>query len=87
MRWPEADLKPRGRVFPSRAPDRLQRWTRRRDDALFDPIRSGQFATADKAAWMASGTRSVGGTIQGIASKLDYLQGLGVTTIWINPPW
>ncbi|MBX9670434.1 MAG: hypothetical protein K2X93_22730 [Candidatus Obscuribacterales bacterium] len=25
--------------------------------------------------------------IKGIASKLDYLQELGVSGLWINPPW
>ncbi len=28
-----------------------------------------------------------GGTLRGIQTKLDYLQGLGVTTLWLNPPW
>ena len=92
-----ADLKPRGRVFPSPAtwrdqtmyqllPDRFsdgQEATR----PMFDPAHPEQFRAGDKAAWMAAGTRFNGGTIKGIKSKLDYLQGLGVTTLWINPPW
>ncbi|RMD71737.1 MAG: alpha-amylase, partial [Gammaproteobacteria bacterium] len=32
-----------------------------------------------------SGERFQGGTLQGIRSKLDYLQGLGVTALWISP--
>ena len=47
---------------------------------LYDPTKSGQYHAEDKAAWMRAGTRFVGGTIRGIQSKLDYLQGLGVTT-------
>ena len=36
--------------------------------------------------WAASGGgRFQGGTIAGITSKLDYLRGLGVTTLWIAP--
>lgn len=27
-----------------------------------------------------------GGDFQGLASKLDYIQGLGVTSIWVTPP-
>jgi Alpha amylase, catalytic domain len=36
---------------------------------------------------MVASTKFVGGTLRGIKSKLDYLQGLGITTLWINPPW
>ena len=93
----EADFKPRGRVYPSPRfwrdqifyqllPDRFsdgQESTR----ALFDPEHPAQFQVKDKKAWMEAGTRFVGGTISGIISKLDYLQGLGVTVLWINPPW
>ncbi|MDQ3927578.1 MAG: alpha-amylase family glycosyl hydrolase [Chloroflexota bacterium] len=36
--------------------------------------------------WAESGAdRWQGGTIRGIISKLDYLKGLGVTTLWIGP--
>jgi glycosidase len=36
--------------------------------------------------WQESGaTRFQGGTLKGVCSKLDYLQGLGVTTLWIAP--
>jgi glycosidase len=35
--------------------------------------------------WAESGKRWQGGTINGIRSQLDYLKGLGVTTIWIGP--
>ena len=36
--------------------------------------------------WAESGdTRFQGGTIAGISSRLDYLETLGVTTIWVGP--
>jgi glycosidase len=35
--------------------------------------------------WAESGKRWQGGTIRGIRSRLDYLQGLGVTAIWVGP--
>ncbi len=54
---------------------------------LFDPAQPSRCHAPDKAAWMHAGTRFVGGTLRGIRSKLDYLQGLGVTTLWLNPPW
>nr|WP_245602787.1 alpha-amylase family glycosyl hydrolase [Gloeothece verrucosa] len=36
---------------------------------------------------MNAGNRFTGGTLRGITDKLDYLHSLGVTTLWINPPW
>jgi len=37
-------------------------------------------------SWASSGSdRYQGGTLSGVASKLDYLQGLGVTTVWLSP--
>ncbi len=35
--------------------------------------------------WAESGKRWQGGTIKGIQGQLDYLQNLGVTTIWVGP--
>jgi glycosidase len=36
--------------------------------------------------WAKSGSdRYQGGTLAGVTSKLDYLQGLGVTTVWLSP--
>ncbi|MBX9695124.1 MAG: alpha-amylase, partial [Cyanobacteria bacterium] len=93
----EVDLTPRGRVFPSPRrwkdqilyqilPDRFsdgQESTR----PVFDPSDPHKYQTKDKGAWMSAGTRFVGGTLKGIISKLDYLRGLGVTGLWLNPPW
>jgi glycosidase len=37
-------------------------------------------------AWATSGSdRYQGGTLAGLTSKLDYLQGLGVTAVWLSP--
>jgi glycosidase len=36
---------------------------------------------------MAAGNVFQGGTIKGVASKLDYLKDLGVTAIWLGPVW
>jgi glycosidase len=92
-----ADLHPRGRVFPSPVnwrdqilyqllPDRFSdgRETQR---PLFDRDHPEQFRASHKAAWVAAGNKFNGGTLKGIASKLNYLQNLGITTIWVNPPW
>ena len=36
--------------------------------------------------WASSGSDCYqGGTLHGVTSKLDYLQGLGVTTVWLSP--
>ncbi|SDZ24634.1 Glycosidase [Geodermatophilus africanus] len=36
-------------------------------------------------AWAESGKRWQGGTLDGIRGRLDYLQALGVTALWIGP--
>jgi len=40
---------------------------------------------ADAAAWRDAGGRWVGGTLDGVRSKLGYLRRLGVTALWISP--
>ncbi|MBF2002427.1 MAG: alpha-amylase [Synechococcales cyanobacterium M58_A2018_015] len=93
----EADLQPRGRVFPSPVswrdqilyqllPDRFSDG-QESQRPLFDRDNPEQFKASSHAAWMTAGTLFNGGTLKGIESKLDYLQNLGVTTVWINPPW
>ncbi|MCU0500051.1 MAG: alpha-amylase family glycosyl hydrolase [Anaerolineae bacterium] len=93
----QADFRPRGRVYPSPIdwrdqnlyfllPDRFsdgQESTRPR----FDPTQPDRFRTTDIAAWMESGKRFQGGTLNGIRSKLDYLKELGITALWIGPIW
>ncbi len=92
-----ADLKPRGNVHPSPVDWRDQvfyfllpdRFSDAGEGArpAYDPNDPGRFAAADKSAWMAAGKNFQGGTIKGITSKLDYLQNLGVTALWIGPLW
>jgi glycosidase len=93
----KADLKPRGGVHPSPIdwrdqifyqllPDRFSDGREAKRE-MFDPHDPARFRARDKGAWMAAGTQFTGGTIKGIQSKLGYLQDLGVTTLWINPPW
>ena len=93
----KADLTPRGKVHPSPIhwrdqilyqilPDRFSDGLED-DRVLYDPDNPERHQVEDRAAWMQAGTRFVGGTLKGIESKLDYLQGLGITTLWINPPW
>lgn len=93
----DLNLEPRGRVFPSPGhwkdvvfyqvlPDRFSDG-REHERPLFDPRQPEQFRAQDKAAWMKAGLRFNGGTLQGVRSKLDYLQGLGVTGLWLNPPF
>ncbi|MFN7819425.1 MAG: alpha-amylase family glycosyl hydrolase [Cyanobacteriota bacterium] len=91
------DLRPRGRVFPSPVlwrnhvfyqilPDRFSDG-REQERPLFDRANPERFRVHDKAAWMRAGLEFSGGTLRGILSKLDYLEGLGVTGLWLNPPF
>src|SRR3954454_17788312 len=40
---------------------------------------------ADAAAWRDAGGTWVGGTLEGVRTKLGYLRRLGVTALWISP--
>ncbi len=53
----------------------------------FQPADAGNAVqTADDSArWRDAGGRWVGGTLNGLASKLGYLQRLGVTAVWVSP--
>lgn len=93
----EADLRTRGPVFPSPTnwrdqilyqllPDRFCD-DRESQRSMFNRNNPEQFKASHKAAWMAAGNKFNGGTLKGVASKLEYLQNLGVTTVWMNPPW
>ena len=92
-----ADLKPRGSVHPSPhdwrdqvlyflLPDRFSDG-QEADRPGFDREAPEAFKTPDKRIWMEGGKKFQGGTLKGIESKLDYLQGLGVTALWIGPIW
>ena len=91
----DLNLEPRGRVFPSPAswkdhvfyqilPDRFSDG-REDERPQYDPAHPEQFRAPDKRAWMQAGLGFNGGTLRGIRSKLDYLQGLGITGLWLNP--
>lgn len=93
----EASLAPRGTVHPSPRdwrdqtlyfllPDRFSDG-READRPRFDRDQPEQHRVGDLAQWGRDGYRFQGGTIKGIESKLDYLKGLGVTTLWIGPVW
>jgi glycosidase len=41
--------------------------------------------TADRNSWESEGGKWQGGTLKGLASKIGYLQRLGVSAIWISP--
>lgn len=93
----QADLKPRESVFPSPGDWRDQvfyfllpdRFNDGQADQrpLYDPSNPEQFKAADKRTWMEDGKKFQGGKLKGIQDKLDYLKNLGVTTLWIGPPW
>ncbi|MBP1702053.1 MAG: alpha-amylase family protein [Chloroflexi bacterium] len=40
---------------------------------------------ADARRWQDAGARWNGGTLKGLASKMGYLQRLGVTAVWVSP--
>ncbi len=48
-----------------------------RDNALQTP--------QDAALWREAGGKWVGGTLQGLRSKIGYLARLGITAIWVSP--
>jgi glycosidase len=86
----ELDFTPVGDVFPSPLDWRdhviyeimIDRFDRGSDDLpLFDPEKSerGEFDRQQGGTFQ-------GGTIKGITRRLDYLQGLGCTALWITPP-
>jgi len=39
----------------------------------------------DANAWSDAGNNFTGGNLKGLTNKIDYLKGLGITTIWISP--
>ncbi|MBC8140456.1 MAG: alpha-amylase, partial [Armatimonadetes bacterium] len=54
----------------------------------FDPQKHGGNAVKNERAaskWRESGNTFTGGTLRGLTEKIGYLQGLGITTLWISP--
>ena len=92
-----ADLNPRGNIHESPIdwrdqvlyfllPDRFSDGSEA-SRSLFDRNNPQQFRISDKRSWMEAGKNFQGGTLKGVVSKLDYLEGLGVTALWIGPVW
>jgi glycosidase len=54
---------------------------------LYTPADNGNAVRndSDAATWRGAGTSWVGGTLNGLRTKLGYLSRLGVTTLWISP--
>ncbi|MGA2498234.1 MAG: alpha-amylase family glycosyl hydrolase, partial [Tepidisphaeraceae bacterium] len=44
-------------------------------------------ARVDYDTWFRAGGGWQGGTIKGLADKLGYLRRLGITTLWVSPPF
>jgi glycosidase len=58
------------------------------DYPLYDPEKDYENALQSEESrnnWLEAGNDWVGGTLQGIIEKLDYLENLGVTVLWISP--
>jgi glycosidase len=92
----QVNLKPRGRVQPSPVswrdqvlyfllPDRFSD-AKEGSRPRFDH-NNPSLHKANKHSWMENGKTFQGGTLKGIESKLDYIESLGVTTLWIGPIW
>src|SRR6476620_10413165 len=64
-------------------------------DVAGGPVKSGSTplydtnrdACVDYDTVFRAGGGGQGGTIKGMASKLGYLRRLGVTTLWVSPPF
>lgn len=93
----QANLEPRGTVFPSPddwsdqilyffLPDRFSDG-RDSDRPLFERSNPERFISRDKRAWMEAGKRFTGGTLRGAFARLPYIQHLGATAVWLGPIW
>jgi glycosidase len=65
----------------------LDRFSDERERPPFRPEDGGNAVRTedDAAKWREAGARYVGGTLKGLASRIGYLERLGVTAIWISP--
>jgi len=52
---------------------------------LYNHDNPDEYKTDDVVDWYNNGNVFQGGTIKGVMSKLTYLKGLGITTIWLGP--
>ena len=82
-------------MLPDRFSDNRERGYRDNTGALVNTGITPLFRTADSGnaiqtdsdaqAWRDAGAVYVGGTLQGLTSKLGYLRRLGVSAVWIGP--
>ncbi len=66
----------------------VDRFSNGQEQEMYDPETDFEKAIQDeetKQKWLESGDKWNGGTLQGIKSKLDYFQKMGITAIWISP--
>jgi glycosidase len=82
-------------MLPDRFSDNRERGYRDNTGALVNARPTPLFKTADSGnaiqtnadaqTWRDAGAVYVGGTLQGLTSKLGYLRRMGVSAIWIGP--
>jgi glycosidase len=54
-------------------------------DGTTPPFQTSDAGNAPRSSWVAAGQRFCGGTLKGLATKIGYLERLGVSAIWISP--
>src|SRR5436309_2205143 len=85
----DLDFAPRGSVFPSPADWRDQLLYQilldRFDDGHEHPPYDS--ATAPRGRNLADAASFQGGKLAGVTRRLDYLKKMGVTAVWITPPF
>lgn len=73
----------RNQVLHQILPDRFSDG-REQERPLDDSNDPQRHRVSERGAWMKAGLGFTGGTLRGILSTLDHLEGLGVTGLWIN---
>ena len=66
----------------------VDRFASKDEYPLYDPEKDYENAVqtkADREEWDKSGEKWNGGNLKGLINKLDYLQELGITGIWVSP--
>jgi glycosidase len=85
----QIDFTPRGPVFPSPRDWRdqviyhllIDRFDDGKEHPAYDP------KSAKRGRDAGAACRFQGGTLKGVTRRLDYIKGLGATTVWISPPF
>jgi glycosidase len=86
----ELDFNPKHKVFPSPRDWRDQFFYHLLIDRFNDGKKNTPAYDPDSVKLgrdRAEGGKFQGGTLQGIVDRLDYIQNLGCTAIWISPPF